>query len=188
MKFSLIAAHSVNRVIGKNNQLPWKMPSDLKRFKELTTGKIIVMGRKTYDSIGKPLPKRINVVVTSNITIADKFTYSQPEMIGITGIAEAIQLCKHLSDYFTDTSMIKEVMVIGGQSIYEAFLPLSEKLYLTEVGINIDNGDAFFPEFNKENWSVTSQTEGVDEMCLLQGITKHISLPYTYKILEKVKQ
>lgn len=186
LSFSLIAAYSLNKVIGKKGKIPWHLSSDLKRFKALTENKIVVMGRKTYESIGKPLKNRINIVITSNVNFADKFTYSKPEMMGITDVCGAVQLCKHLTDFFPQDSAAKEIMIIGGQKIYEQFLPMANKMYLTEVGLEIENGDAFFPEFEKTQWLEKEKVEIAETMALVDNIKSHITIPYTYKVFERV--
>jgi len=135
-KFSLIAAHSLNQVIGINNKLPWNLPSDLKKFRELTLNKPIVMGRKTLESIGRILPKRRNIVLTRN----QDFKF------------EGAEIFNHLEDVLNlNNPENLEIMIIGGAEIYQIFLPYASKLYLSEVKIELE-GDAFFPEFNKNNW------------------------------------
>jgi dihydrofolate reductase len=123
MRISLIAALSRNRVIGLENRLPWRLPEDLKRFKELTMGHPVLMGRKTAESIGKPLPGRLNLVVSR------------------TGLSlkEAIDRARE--------SGTDELFVIGGEQIYRQTLPLADRLYLTLVDSEVE-GDAFFPEWD----------------------------------------
>lgn len=134
---SLIVAMGNNRVIGKNNQLLWNIPEDMEHFKKTTTGKTVIMGRKTYESIGKPLPKRKNVVLTR-----DK-NFVAPGCIVIHTLLEALKI--------SETS--QETFVIGGEEIYKLFLPFAYKLYITKVDVTLD-GDAFFPEF--EVWPQSS--------------------------------
>lgn len=123
----IIVAHSQNRAIGKDNKLLWHLPEDLKRFKQLTTGSTIVMGRKTYESIGKPLPNRRNVILSrSGFTAPDCLTYSNIEDV---------------------VSLYPDAWVIGGAEIYSIFLPYITEVYLTLVNGEYD-GDAFFPELN----------------------------------------
>jgi len=130
MKISLIAAMTPgNHVIGKNNQIPWKLPSDMKKFKELTTGKAVVMGRKTYESIGRPLPNRINIVITSQKYKADGFFVAN-------SIDEAIQIAKDNS--------VENLMVIGGNGIYTKFMDFADELLLTFV-LEALEGDTCFP-------------------------------------------
>ncbi|MEE3003438.1 MAG: dihydrofolate reductase, partial [Pseudomonadota bacterium] len=115
MKISIIAAMAKNKVIGKNNKLPWHLSEDLKNFKILTTGKPIVMGRKTYESIGKPLPQRRNIVLTRNTKL---------KIDGCEVMSSKDQLLKELQEE-------KEIMVIGGSEIYQMFLPEATTIHLT---------------------------------------------------------
>ena len=135
MIISLIAAMDRNNVIGKGNKLPWKLSADLKRFKELTLGKPVIMGRKTFESIGKPLPNRINIVITR-----DK-NYKANGCIAANSAEEALKAA----------SGNQEVMVIGGEQVFKEFLPMAGKMYLTFIDENFE-GDAYFPEYNKTEW------------------------------------
>ncbi|OGT27092.1 MAG: dihydrofolate reductase [Gammaproteobacteria bacterium RIFCSPLOWO2_02_FULL_42_14] len=140
MKLSLIAAVSSNRVIGNNNRLPWHLPADLKHFKNLTLGKPVIMGRKTFDSIGKPLPNRRNIVISrdKNLVIAGcEIFYS---------IDSALQA----------VSSEPEVMIIGGANLYAQTIARADQLYLTIIDAKID-GDAFFPAWDKNQWQLISQ-------------------------------
>ena len=132
---SIIVAKSLNNVIGKNNTLPWKLSDDLKKFKELTTNNIVVMGRKTYESIGKPLPNRINIVLTSKNNIENVITYNNIE---------------YLKDFILKNKE-KNIFIIGGASLFEYFIDICDKLYITEVLCDIE-GDTFFPKINKSYW------------------------------------
>ena len=136
-----IVAMASNRVIGRNNQLPWYLPNDLKYFKATTMGKPIIMGRKTYESIGKPLPGRTNIVLTNSRDFqADgvKVVHSVEEALSV---AEGVALIDGA----------EEVMVIGGAEIYALFQPHTNRLYLTEVKAEVD-GDAYFPELSWAQW------------------------------------
>ena len=138
MTLTLIAAMTPNRVIGKDNQLPWRLSNDLKHFKHHTEGKVVIMGRKTFDSIGKPLPNRTNIVITRSGTY-------QPEGVVVApdpGLA--LDIARSLTPH-------KEVMVIGGEQIYRLFLPLAHRLILTQVHATVE-GDSFFPEFSSDDW------------------------------------
>ena len=138
---SIIVAVSKNNVIGLQGKLPWKLSHDLKRFKTLTMGKSIIMGRLTWESIGKPLPGRKNIIITrqENFKAEGGYVVSSHE--------EAIDLANES----------KEIMVIGGSQIYNLFLPMTDKLYLTRVYAEI-KGDTFFPAIKKNQWkSVDSQ-------------------------------
>lgn len=140
MNISIIVATSKNNVIGLNNQLPWHLPADLKYFKSLTNGHSIIMGRKTYDSIGRPLPNRENIIITR-----DK-NYSSAELVIKHSIEEAIQHCNGQ----------EEVFIIGGDTIYKQTIAVATRLYITRVDTIIENGDAFFPEINNEEWENVS--------------------------------
>ncbi len=141
MQLALMVAMAENRVIGRNNNLPWYLPEDLKYFKKTTMGKPIIMGRKTYESIGKPLPGRTNIVVTRNAN----FTADGVRVVH--SLDDAIALATQIS--IIDGS--SEAIVIGGGQIYQAALPLVETLYVTQVHAKVE-GDAFFPEVNWQNW------------------------------------
>ncbi|MFT5321293.1 MAG: dihydrofolate reductase [Pseudohongiellaceae bacterium] len=141
MKISLVWAMAQNRVIGRNNNLPWHLPEDLKYFKRITLGKPVIMGRKTYESIGKPLPGRTNIVVTRN---AD---FSAAGVKTVNSLSAAKALCESIGEI----DGISEAMVIGGAEIYTQAMPVADRLYLTEVHANVD-GDTFFPEFDRGLW------------------------------------
>ena len=126
----LIAAMDRHRVIGKAGQLPWRLPDDLKRFKELTLGHPILMGRKTWESIGRPLPGRRNLVLSQRPAF-------QPEGAEVVSNPEAAVAC------VGDARML---FVIGGGEIYRIFLPLADEMFITLVHTDVDGGDAFFPE------------------------------------------
>jgi dihydrofolate reductase len=132
---TLIVAVSTNNVIGTDGDLPWRLSDDLKRFKAVTMGKPIVMGRKTYESIGQPLPGRQNIVITRQ----DEFTADGCDVVQST--AEAVEVAGGAD----------EVMVIGGSQIYVAFLPLADRIYLTRVHTEVE-GDAFFPPLDETKW------------------------------------
>lgn len=135
MTLNLIVAVDERNGIGKNNQLPWHLPADLKHFKTLTTGHPIIMGRKTFDSIGKVLPNRRNIIISRQnelkITAADV----------CNSLEQALVLCKNEEDVF----------VIGGAQIFDEALPLADVLYLTLIHHNFD-ADTFFPKIDKDEW------------------------------------
>ena len=135
MSISLILAKSTNDVIGYNNALLWHLPADLQHFKNITMGKPIIMGRKTFDSIGKPLPGRRNIVISRDKTLL----ISGCDVLH--SLDAAIQLVK------TE----KEIMMIGGANLFLQTLPLADKIYLTLIEKNFD-GDAFFPALNQAEW------------------------------------
>lgn len=141
MKISIIVAVSENNVIGCNGKIPWHIPEDLGHFKELTLSHHILMGRKTFESIGRPLPGRINLVVSSNLKY-------KPEGVSVFSTThEAIEHAKYFGE--------RELMVIGGESIYKEVLPMADTIYLTKIGKRYE-GNVRFPEINKEDWSVIS--------------------------------
>lgn len=142
MVISIIAAIAKNRVIGKNNKLPWNLPADLKHFKDLTLGKPIIMGQRTFESIGKALPDRTNIILT-----LDK-NFNPSGCI----IAHSIE------DALKAAGSAKEVMICGGASVYKQFLPLVHKMYLTLIDENFE-GDAYFPEFNRGDWREIDRVE-----------------------------
>lgn len=140
MIISLIAAMDKNRLIGKENGLPWHLPADFKHFKEVTMGKPIIMGRKTFESIGKPLPGRKNIVISRKGFSADGITV-------VDSIEKALKAVES-----TD-----EVMVIGGASFYEQMIDRADRMYLTLVEAEFV-GDAWFPDFDSKDWDVISES------------------------------
>ena len=145
MKMSLIVAVSKNGVIGLDNKLPWHLPDDLQYFKSVTMGKPLVMGRKTYDSIGRPLPGRTNIVITRDAS------WCAPGVEVATSLDDALSLARKAC---TD-SCVDEVMVIGGEQIYRMTIAVADRLYVTEVDTEIA-GDAFFPTIDNKQWQRTS--------------------------------
>jgi len=139
MKIILIAAISENNALGKDNKLLWKLSADLAVFKKLTTNNIILMGRKTFDSIGKALPNRINMVLTKN-----KYFY-EDNVVSVDGIKKAFELAREYN---------KDLYIIGGGQIYEMAMDWVDEMYITHVKCTID-ADTFFPEINKINWDAT---------------------------------
>ena len=134
MIISIIAAMDKNRLIGKDNQLPWHLPADLAHFKSITLGKPIVMGRKTFKSIGHPLPGRRNIVIS-------KQKLDLPD----------VEVFHSLESAFAALQTEKEIMVIGGAMIYEQALAMANKLYLTIIDDDF-SGDAYFPEWQEKEW------------------------------------
>ncbi len=148
-RLSLIVAMTPERVIGRDNGLPWHLSADLKHFKATTMGKPVVMGRKTFESIGRALPGRHNIVITSN-----------PDFLaeGITSVPSLDAATQAAGD-------VAEIMIIGGAQLYAAALPMADRLYLTCVQANID-GDTFFPEVDWSHWrqvqrSATESSEDI---------------------------
>ncbi len=142
MTLSLIVAASENGVIGKDNDLPWHLPADLKHFKKITSGHCIIMGRNTYESIGRPLPKRTNIVISSNRSLEIEGCYV------VHDVNEAIEL--------TEQHETEEAFIIGGATLYKSCLDQAEKIYLTRVHTEIQ-GDTYFPEIDMDNWKVISE-------------------------------
>lgn len=148
MKVSFVVAAADNRCIGSNNALPWYLPEDLKYFKRVTMGKPIIMGRKTFESIGKPLPGRTNIVITHNKQ------YSKDGIKVVTSLDDALKIAEAVA--LIDGQ--EEVMVIGGAGIYALCLPRADRLYYTKVHAVV-NGDAFFPEVNWNEWKLAAQED-----------------------------
>ena len=145
MKIILIVAKARNQVIGKDNQLIWKLSADLKRFKNLTTGHTILMGRKTYDSLGKPLPNRTHIIITRNSE------FQAPEgHYAFTSLEEAIIFCNKIG--------VEKLFIIGGGQIYKEALPICDQLEITEVDA-APEGDTFFPEIDLNQWLETGREE-----------------------------
>jgi len=141
VKLALVWAMARNRVIGRNNALPWHLPEDLKFFKRVTMGKPIIMGRKTWESIGRPLPGRCNIVISRNQD------FKADGIEAVSSLQQAISLAEQIS--LRDG--VDEVCVIGGAEIYDQALPLADRLYLTQVHADVE-GDTFFPEFDLSQW------------------------------------
>jgi dihydrofolate reductase len=148
MKMSLLWAMAQNRVIGRNNDLPWHLPEDLKYFKRITLGKPVIMGRKTFDSIGKALPGRTNIVVTRNPQFAAE---------GVKTVA-SIEAARDLCESITETDGPKEAMVIGGAEIFRLVLPMADRLYLTEIHAEVE-GDTWFPAFDRNDWQEVARDD-----------------------------
>ena len=161
MRLSIVVAMDNNGLIGKDNQLPWHLPADLAYFKKITTGKSILMGRKTYDSIGRPLPNRRNIVITRNTKILI------PECEVVSSIDEALLL----------TQNEEEVMVIGGASLCEQLLPKVNRLYITKIDAEFE-GDIYFPKYDAARWrQVSSESHPKD----ISNI-----YPYQFIVLERI--
>ncbi len=142
MKISIIVAVATNNVIGRDGKLPWRLSEDLKRFKQLTIGKPIIMGRLTYESIGKPLPDRRNIILSSRegLKIEGCEVVATPQSaIRLAGGAE-------------------EVMIIGGGKVYAQMLPRADRIYMTRVSASVD-GNTFFPEISDKEWQVVEQED-----------------------------
>jgi dihydrofolate reductase len=161
---SLVVAASENNAIGKNNQLLWHLPNDLKFFKNTTWGSVVVMGRKTFESVNKPLPGRTNIVITQQAN------WNAENVIVASSLDDAIQKA-HATN-------CKEIFIIGGGEIYKQSLPLADKVYLTRVHTQID-GDTFFPVLNETDWTLISNEN-------FEADEKHL-YNYTFQIFERKK-
>src|SRR5260221_2810729 len=160
MIITIVVAISENHVIGKDNKLLWRLPNDLKHFKEITTGHTIIMGRQIYDSVGKPLPNRRNIVITrQNITI--------PGCEVVNSIEAALALC----------AGEPEVFIVGGAEIYKQAIKLTDRIYLTIVHKDFE-GDSFFPNINKDEWKEVSREDHEPD--------HKNPLPYSFITLERV--
>ncbi len=168
MIVSLIAAASENNVIGVHGVLPWKLPADLKRFKELTSGHPIIMGRKTYESIGRPLPNRRNIVVT----------HRKDLQIEGYDVVASMKEALRLASSFQLPASSSEIFVIGGGEIYRQALPLAHRIYLTRVHASIE-GDTFFPEVPMDEWREVSREE--------YSADSDNQYPFTFLLYERTK-
>ncbi len=166
MIMSLIVAMSDNRVIGRNNEMPWHLPEDLKFFKRITMGKPIIMGRNTFESIGKPLPGRANIVITRNPD------YHADGVHVVASVEEAIEL----SGQLTAPDLEAEIMVIGGSQIFAETLPIADRIYLTELHTKIE-GDVFFPRFPRDQWQEIAREN--------RPATPENPFTYSFLILER---
>lgn len=140
INYSMIAAVSTNNVIGKNGQLPWHLKTDLQRFKKLTENHVIIMGRKCFESIGKPLPNRTNVVVSSNMDLEIPGCIVKPSL-------------QYAADY-ANSRYDSTPFIIGGGTLYRQAINLVNVLYLTRVHTIIEDGDVFFPELDMSKWDI----------------------------------
>lgn len=160
-QLSIIVAVSENNAIGKDNKLLWHLPADLRHFKAITTGHTIIMGRKTYESIGKPLPNRRNVVITRQANYA----------------AEGVEIVNSIADAIALTATDENVFIIGGDEIYKQTLASCNKIYLTRVHQYYD-GDAFFPELSADDWQEIEKIDYLPD--------EKNTLPYSFATLERI--
>ena len=142
MIISFVVAMGRNRVIGKNNAIPWNMPADIKHMRKLTEGKPLIMGRKTHESIGRPLPNRKNIILTRDRN------YKSRGCVVVHTLEEALKAAEGA----------EEVIIFGGEDIYRIFLPKADKMYLTIIDNDFE-GDAYFPEYNKKEWKEVGREE-----------------------------
>ena len=138
----LIVARSKNNVIGKDGKIPWNIKGEQKQFKELTTGNTIIMGRKTYEDIGHPLPNRTNIVISR--------TTNYPGVITVDSLEKALELAEG------------NIYIIGGYNLFKEVIPLVDVMYITEVNKEVENGDVYFPSFNEAEFEITKGEENSD--------------------------
>ena len=169
MILSAIAAMAKNRVIGTGNKLPWHLPEDFKFFKEKTKGKVLIMGRKTFESLGKPLPTRFHIVITRN---AD-YKYEDPNVEVVSNLQQAVELAHMLTTkYFAKFG--DEVFICGGGEIYKQALDVTDRIYLTVIEKDYE-GDAKFPEFSENEFKLTQKTERSEP------------LPFSFRTYDRIK-
>ena len=163
---AIIVAAAENGVIGRNNALPWHLPEDLRYFRRVTMGKPIVMGRKTFESIGRPLPGRTNIVITRQPG------YAAEGVKVVASLDEALVLAEDIA--LIDGA--SELMVIGGEEIYRAAIPRATRVYLTEVHARVE-GDAYLPEFDRAQWREVSREKW--------PATEANPYPYSFVVYER---
>jgi len=156
MKLSLIVAMATNHTIGVNKQMPWHLSADLKKFKQITMGHPIIMGRKTFESIGRPLPGRDNIIISRDLQ------YQQ----------EGCQVFNSLDAVLENYKDLDEIFVIGGATLYEATLARADSLYITEIHKTFE-GDTWFPEIKKEQWLELER----------QDVSDDSSVDFTYSFI-----
>lgn len=162
MKISLIVAMASNGIIGRDGQMPWHLSADLKHFKKITLGSPIIMGRKTFESIGRPLPGRRNIIISRNPD------YQQDGCLVFDSIETALTNCCQSAD---------EIFIIGGSALYEATLQYADRIYVTEINQNF-NGDTSFPAWNKTEWTETKREDVTDD--------SQVSFSYSFITYEKI--
>lgn len=160
---SMIVAVANNNVIGKDNKLIWRLPEDLKRFKSITSGKTIIMGRKTFESLGRVLPNRFHIVLTKNKEY--KFEHEQVKVMYDSN---------ELKEYIDSE---EECFVIGGEAIYKMLMPLCTKLYITKLYEDFE-GDTYFPEIDENVWKIEKREKGI----------KNEENPYDYEYIDYIRK
>ena len=150
---ALIVARSKNNVIGKNGHIPWQIPGEQKQFKELTTGNIVIMGRKSYEEIGHPLPNRKTIVISNT----KKF--EGQDLTTAASVREALDLA---AKGFARPD--QNIYIAGGYGVYKEALPFVEVMYITEIDLSIKDGDTFFPDFDENDFVMTSENKEGDEI------------------------
>lgn len=161
LKVNIIVAAAENNAIGKDNKMLWHLPDDFKYFKKNTVGHSVIMGRKTFDSIGKPLPDRRNIVVTRNQN----------------WISDEVDVANSLDEVLTYCRDEREIFILGGANIYEQALPLAQKVLLTRVHATIE-ADSFFPDLPQTQWKLTHQEHHLKD-------DKH-AYDFTFEVWEKI--
>lgn len=172
----IVAAKSKNNIIGNQNSLPWRLPSDLKNFRKLTENSVVLMGRKTYESIGKPLPNRHNIVISSNSNFKPEesiMVYADPNV----ALKGARVLCMN--------NNISNVFVIGGSQIYQAFIKRADKMILTVIDEHCE-GDTEFPEFKKPFWNLVKSEQCFDPNGYMLENPNKKGLNYTIEEHERI--
>lgn len=159
---SIIVGAARNNVIGKGNALPWSLPNDLKHFREVTSGHAVVMGRKTFESIGRPLPNRRNIIITRQEDY-------KPEGVEVVGSLDAAIAAVPAGE---------ETFVIGGGEIFRQALPIADRVYLTRVEADVE-GDALFPALEAGEWQEVSRVDGI--------MDEKNALPHTFLIFERIR-
>ena len=160
---SMIVAIANNNVIGKDNKLIWKLPEDLKRFKTITSGKTIIMGRKTFESLGRVLPNRFHIVLTKN----KEYEFKHDQVKIVYDINELKEYIESEEEHF----------VIGGEAIYKMLMPVSQKLYITKLYENFE-GDTYFPEIDENVWKIEKRQKGI----------KNEENPYDYEYIDYIRK
>lgn len=170
MILSAIAAMAANRVIGLNNKLPWHLPEDLKFFREKTKNKILIMGRKTFESLGQPLLNRFHIVITRQA----EYRYEHPNVQVVGSLAMAIELAHMLSDKYKQ-KFGDEVFIVGGGEIYKESLDVINRLYLTVIEKDFV-GDAYFPEFDVQALPLKEK----------QDLISTTQIPFSFRTYERI--
>lgn len=168
MQIAIVVAVANRGVMGKDNALPWHLPADLRHFKSLTLHKPVIMGRRTYESIGKPLPHRSNIIITQDIT------YQAPGCVVVNSLESALKVASELLAAHSPAN--EEVMIIGGAKLYEQTLSLACRLYVTEIHADVE-GDTFFPAWSRDDWQEMSR---IDYAADNEG-----RYPYSFVMLER---
>lgn len=159
---SMIAAYARGQVIGKAGDLPWRLPNDSRYFQRITTGHTVVMGRKTFDSMGKPLPRRRNIVLTSSQTFAH----------------EGVEVVHTMDEILAlDKNEDSEIFIVGGEQIYTLFLPVAQRLYLTEIELTVE-GDTHFPDWKRQEFTLISSQPG--------KLDEKNTLPHAFLVYERI--